>query len=67
MEQKVKIKQINKMIAAVKKTGMTDNTELTFSFVVSSLFPKAYENITKEMTRQYMEGFRAGKEAQKEE
>lgn len=61
MEQSVKIRQIKKFISSLEKNGMKDDTDITFSFLIISLFPKAYDNITEKMSQQYIEGYNAAK------
>lgn len=41
--------------------GCNDDTEIPFSTIVGILFPNIYDNIQKEMGRQYIQGFNEAK------
>ena len=57
------IKLANKVINA------TDNekTEISFEFIIASLFPTCWKNIQNEMSRQYTLGYISGQEDCKRE
>lgn len=45
-----------------KCDGCTDDTEIPFSVIIGLLFPNIYDNIQKEMGRQYIQGYNEAKE-----
>lgn len=59
----VKLSTLEKAIKHIKKE-IAPNTdcEISFEFIIGSLFPKVLENIKKTFTANYMEGYKAGKE-----
>lgn len=66
---KVRFMHIKRVIEQVEKTynGNTDELELSFEFVIASLFPQVYKNIqerlNKEHTMGYIEGYKAASAA----
>ena len=54
---KIEVRRLSKMCKLLKDRGIK---EVTFEFVVGSLFPKAYKNIKEELKRQYTLGYAAG-------
>lgn len=42
-----------------------DDLQVSFEYLVGSFFPDIMDNIHKEMTLQFIEGYKAGKEANK--
>ena len=59
---KVEIKKIKKMYKLLSANGVK---EISFEFVIASLFPKVYENIKEELRKQYTLGYAAGLEESK--
>ncbi len=43
-----------------------DSMKLTFEFILTAFFPKAWQNIQDEINRQYTLGYLAGKEEKNE-
>ena len=63
----VKIGHIKKVLATLKKDKkITDDTELSFEFIIGSFFPaswkKIQDSLAREHTAGYLEGLAAGKE-----
>ena len=54
---KIDIDKFNKIVKAIKKSEMK---EVSFEFLIGSCFPKAMNNITEEMRRQYTLGYTTG-------
>lgn len=63
MEQKtsvspVKIKDIEKMIKKIySDLGENSDIELSFEFILATLFPTCYKNIVEDLKRQYTLGY----------
>ena len=55
----VKLSVIERMVTSLKKDSDED-LDLNFEFVLTALFPTCWQNIQKEMSRQYTMGFIAG-------
>lgn len=66
---KVQFTHIKRVIEQVEKTynGNTDSLELSFEFVIASLFPQVHkriqERLNKEHTLGYIEGYKAASAA----
>lgn len=56
----VKYETLKKMVKALEKINPTDDTDVSFEYIVGSCFPNVLENIKKEMYRQYTNGYIAG-------
>lgn len=61
---KVETKKIKKIYKVLKDKGIE---EVSFEFVIGSLFPKVYENIKEELRLQYTMGYAAGLDAKEEQ
>lgn len=71
MDQKINIPSIKlsdaeKVLASVRRNTDQDDVDLSFEFILMSFFPVCWENIQRELNRQYTLGFIAGSK-QKEE
>lgn len=61
MEQiTVKYSKLKAMIKALNKTKPKDDDDITFEFIIGSLFPDILDNIKKEMMRQHAMGYAEG-------
>ncbi len=61
----VKIETLKHLLEAVEAQCQENNVdELSFEFVVGSLFPQLYSSVIKEMEKQYTLGYIAGKQSQ---
>ena len=56
----VKYGLLKKLIKAIEKTNPTDETDLSFEFIVGSLFPDIMNKIKQEIRFQYTMGYAAG-------
>ena len=71
MDQKINVPSIKlsdaeKVLASVRRNTDQDDVDLSFEFILMSFFPVCWENIQRELNRQYTLGFIAGSK-QKEE
>lgn len=55
----VKFEQLKKVVDKLERAGMTADSEISFEFICSSLFPLIYYKIKGEMRHQYDEGVRS--------
>ena len=58
----VEYKTLKKITDILNKRGTKPNDEVSFEFVVGSLFPHVLENIKEEMRHQYTQGYMDGME-----
>ena len=56
----VKYEKFKKMAAAIEELNLDDNSEISFEFIVGSLFPNVMKNIKKELMYQYTKGYTDG-------
>lgn len=58
----VRISTINKALRIIKNANPTNSDpEVTFEYLIGSLYPNVMNNIREAMTRQYIEGYNKGK------
>lgn len=62
----VKLSDVERILASVRRNTDQDDVDLSFEFILMSFFPVCWENIQRELNRQYTLGFIAGSD-QKEE
>jgi len=60
-----KLGQLRKIVKKLDK--FDDNTDITFEFLLTALFPSVWSNIQEEMRNQYTRGYLQGKEDSKNE
>lgn len=61
------LSDLEKLAERVRKATGEINTEISFEFIIASLFPTSWENIQNDLNRQYTKGYiqgRADKEAE---
>lgn len=58
-ELTVKVERIEKILGKIKEVGAE---EVSFSFVIGSLFPEAYENIKQQMLSERIAGYNEAKQ-----
>lgn len=61
----VKYGKLKKMTDKLNQMGMKAEDEVTFEFIVGSLFPDIMNNIKEEMKRQHAQGYAEGLNAEK--
>ncbi|MBR4155381.1 MAG: hypothetical protein IKU01_01580 [Bacteroidales bacterium] len=64
----VKLGRLVELVNRLERDGIDFEEEISFEFLIANCFPLIYENIKSEMTKKYIEGFKAGlqKAAEKE-
>lgn len=60
--EKVKLEKLKRMIKSIERDyggnpEIIDNMDITFEYIIASLFPKIMDNINEEFTHQYISGF----------
>lgn len=60
-----KLGQLRKIVKKLNK--LDDNTDVTFEFLLTALFPSVWSSIQEEMRKQYTRGYLQGKEDSKNE
>ena len=67
----VKYGKLKKIIEALEITNPTNDSDISFEYIVGSCFPEIYQNIKKEIhvqyTKGYMDGIKEEKARQREE
>lgn len=63
----VKYGLLKKAFENLKKINPTDDTEISFEYVVGSCFPDIYKNIQTALRTQYTKGYVEGSKKNKEE
>lgn len=67
----VKYGKLKKIIEALETMELTDDSDVSFEYVVGSCFPEIYQNIKKEIhiqyTKGYMDGIKEEQERKEEE
>lgn len=56
----VKLSTLKKLVAATEAVVENDETELSFEYILMSLFPVCWNNIQEELKRQYTLGYIQG-------
>jgi len=62
----VKYGLLKKTFENLKKINPTDDTEISFEYVVGSCFPNIYKNIQTALRTQYTKGYAEGSRKNKE-
>ena len=55
------IQDLEKLIQRVRKVVGTENSEISFEFIIASLFPTSWKNIQDAMNQQYTKGYIQGR------
>ncbi len=60
--EKVKLDKLRRMLKSIERDyggspEIIDSMDITFEYIIASLFPKIMDNINKEFTHQYISGF----------
>lgn len=61
------IHSLEKIIKGVRDVTGQENTEISFEFILASLFPTCWKNIQAELNRQYTLGYIQGSKDKEEE
>ena len=62
----VHLSDLKRIVDKVEQNVQLD-PEITFEFIIASLFPTSWKNIQSALTQQYMEGYRQGYQDYREE
>ena len=63
----VYISDLERLVKKVREVVGTDDTEVTFEFIIASLFPTSWNNIQKALSHQYTQGYIQGRIDKEEE
>lgn len=63
----IKLSDLEKIISKVKQVVGTEDAEISFEFIVASLFPTSWKNIQADLNRQYTKGYIQGRIDKEEE
>jgi hypothetical protein len=61
------IHSLEKIVKGVRDVTGQENTEISFEFILASLFPTCWKNIQAELNRQYTLGYIQGSKDKEEE
>lgn len=56
----VKYGLLKKVVNALDETNPTEDTDVSFEYIVGSCFPNIYDNIKKKLYSQYTQGYLDG-------
>lgn len=56
----VYISDLERLAQKIRGVVGTEDTEISFEFIIASLFPTSWKNIQEEMSRQYTKGYVQG-------
>lgn len=57
----VYISDLERLAQKIRGVVGTEDTEVSFEFIIASLFPTSWRNIQEEMNRQYTKGYIQGR------
>ena len=57
----VYISDLERLVKKVRDVVGTEDTEITFEFIIASLFPTSWNNIQKALSHQYTQGYIQGR------
>ena len=57
----VYISDLERLAQKIRGVVGTEDTEISFEFIIASLFPTSWKNIQEEMKRQYTKGYIQGR------
>lgn len=63
----VYISDLEKLTQKVRGVVGTENVEITFEFIIASLFPTSWKNIQADLSQQYTKGYIQGRNDKAEE
>lgn len=55
------VSDLEKLAKKVRQVTGSENTEISFEFVIASLFPTSWKNIQNDLNRQYTKGYIQGR------
>ena len=63
----IRLSELERLIQKVREVVGTENTEISFEFIIASLFPTSWNNIQADLSRQYTKGYIQGRIDKEEE
>ena len=57
----IQLSDLEKIVAKVKQIMGEENAELSFEFIIASLFPTSWKNIQNDLSKQYTKGYIQGR------
>lgn len=57
----VRLSDLEKIVSKVKQVMGEENVELSFEFIIASLFPTSWKNIQNDLNQQYTKGYIQGR------
>lgn len=63
----VRLSDLEKLVAKVKQVTGQEDIEISFEFIIASLFPTSWQNIQNDLNRQYTKGYIQGRVDKQEE
>lgn len=57
----VYVGDLERLAQKIRNVVGTENAEISFEFIIASLFPTSWKNIQEEMSRQYTKGYIQGR------
>lgn len=64
---KIYLSDLEKLVSKVKQTTGEENAEISFEFIIASLFPISWKNIKADLNRHYTKGYIQGRADEREE
>ena len=58
----IMLSDLEKIVAKVKEITKAEDTEISFEFIIATLFPTSWKNIQAELNRQYTKGYIQGQQ-----
>ena len=63
----VYVQDLEKLAQKIRSVVGEENTEISFEFIIASLFPTSWENIQNALKHQYTQGYIQGRKDKEEE
>ena len=57
----IKLSDLEKIVVKVKEITEAEDTEISFEFIIASLFPTTWKSIQADLNRQYTKGYVQGR------
>lgn len=58
----IMLSDLEKIVAKVKEITRAEDTEISFEFIIASLFPTSWKSIQADLNRQYTKGYVQGRQ-----
>ena len=63
----VYLQDLEKIVNKIKETSSDPNPEITFAFIIGSLFPNSWQKIQADLSYHYTQGYIQGRNDEQEE